>query len=366
MSHLPYRLLTLIASFILAFNSYGTTSQDIGEELPFPTWDDKDKEANMKGTWWEKTAILLPEKPNNAEDETPEPIIMAGNDIMAVNPIPEDLDKVNPHFLPGYIRPVNGLSDPQSLLDEVQSNDIIEMIKLVKEKYGISLYVSIFAKNQDMPPSINAPALARQIFQNGETSALLHIHLDNINATQLALDPQLNSALGIDGSYKLLYTLKQKASRYDNPSDQILESLANLGTYIAEQLPQHQGNQQGVQIHQDIHEIDGVPQVGIVLEEKEKKEEKSIKELIFEAKDQLWLYRFPLIGLGATLIFAILFWIYWRRFHVVRLLRSEPDIRLGAPHGASQSRLFNYCQQDGKQPESVGRTQIREHIRDSA
>ena len=35
-------------------------------------------------------------------------------------------------------------------------------------------------------------------------------------------------------------------------------------------------------------------------------------------------------------------WLVWKNKRVVHLLPSEPDKRLGAPHGASQSRPVNY------------------------
>lgn len=80
----------------------------------------------------------------------PEPA--ANADSPAVDPIPEDFTDVNEYFLPDYIRTSTGLIDPQKLLAEVESNDVIELIKLIKSRYNVNLFVSIFAAGQKVPP----------------------------------------------------------------------------------------------------------------------------------------------------------------------------------------------------------------------
>lgn len=80
----------------------------------------------------------------------------------AVDPIPEDFTDVNEYFLPDYIRTSTGLIDPQKLLAEVESNDVIELIKLIKSRYNVNLFVSIFAAGQKVPlPSMLPPSPAR-------------------------------------------------------------------------------------------------------------------------------------------------------------------------------------------------------------
>ena len=61
---------------------------------------------------------------------------------------------------------------------------------------------------------------------------------------------------------------------------------------------------------------------------------------------------------------VVVLWLVWKNKRVVHLLPSEPDKRLGAPHGASQSRPVNYCMQDSRGPNSIGRRQMRQHMRD--
>lgn len=66
----------------------------------------------------------------------------------------------------------------------------------------------------------------------------------------------------------------------------------------------------------------------------------------------------------SALAAVVVLWLVWKNKRVVHLLPSEPDKRLGAPHGASQSRPVNYCMQDSRGPNSIGRRQMRQHMRD--
>ena len=144
------------------------------QELPLLKWSSKDQQSLMKGTWWETHAPVLPPveaavSPVPSAPETP-----ADADSPAVDPIPEDFTDVNEYFLPEYIRTTTGLIDPQKLLGEVERNDVIELIRLIKDRYNVNLFVSIFAAGQKVPPSVNAPTIARQIFKDKERNLLLH------------------------------------------------------------------------------------------------------------------------------------------------------------------------------------------------
>ena len=163
------------------------------QELPLLKWSSKDQQSLMKGTWWESHAPVLPPveaavSPVPSVPETP-----ADADSPAVDPIPEDFTDVNEYFLPEYIRTTTGLIDPQKLLGEVERNDVIELIRLIKDRYTVNLFVSIFAAGQKVPPSVNAPTIARQIFKDKERNLLLHFHMGDIKSAQIALDPDLSS-----------------------------------------------------------------------------------------------------------------------------------------------------------------------------
>ena len=198
------------------------------QELPALKWTNRDQQSLMRGAWWNANPPLLPPVDAAAVPSSPMPEPAANADSPAVDPIPEDFTDVNEYFLPDYIRTSTGLIDPQKLLAEVESNDVIELIKLIKSRYNVNLFVSIFAAGQKVPPSVNAPTIARQIFRNKERNLLLHFHMGDIKSAQIALDPELSSQLGDAGRRDLLYQVKQDASRFTNPQDELIEAMISL------------------------------------------------------------------------------------------------------------------------------------------
>ena len=169
------------------------------QEFPALKWNARDQQSLMKGTWWEANAPLLPPVDAAVAPSASVPEPSANADSPAVDPVPEDFTDVNEYFLPDYIRTSTGLIDPQKLLTEVESNDVIELIKLIKSRYNVNLFVSIFAAGQKVPPSVNAPTIARQIFKNKERNLLLHFHMGDIKSAQIALDPELSAQIGDAG-----------------------------------------------------------------------------------------------------------------------------------------------------------------------
>ena len=106
------------------------------QELPALKWNARDQQSLMKGTWWEANAPLLPPVDAAVAPSASVPEPSANADSPAVDPVPEDFTDVNEYFLPDYIRTSTGLIDPQKLLTEVESNDVIELIKLIKSRYN--------------------------------------------------------------------------------------------------------------------------------------------------------------------------------------------------------------------------------------
>ena len=49
--------------------------------------------------------------------------------------------------------------------------------------------------------------------------------MGDIKSAQIALDPELSSQLGDAGRRDLLYQVKQDASRFTNPQDELIEEL---------------------------------------------------------------------------------------------------------------------------------------------
>lgn len=332
----------------------------IAQDFPNLKWSDKDLQTLMKGSWWNTNPTLLP----SSEKTTPRTTIpgpSTDTDSPAVDPIPEDFTDVNEYFLPDYIRTTTGLIDPQKLLAEVESNDVIELIKLIKSQYNVNLFVSIFAAEQKVPPSINAPTIARQIFKDNERNLLLHFHVGNIKSAQIALDSELSSRLGDTGRRDLLYQIKQDASRFTNPQDELIEAIISLAKRTESVIAT---TPKSTITALATDNPDGIPEANITILEPEE-----AKESTFHTMIKTWM-DFALANVAgiilhiSILIAVIVFWLIWKNKRIVHLLPSEPDIRLGAPNGASQSRPVNYCMQNGQKPDSIGRRQIRQHMRD--
>ena len=167
------------------------------QELPLLKWSSKDQQSLMKGTWWETHAPVLPPveaavSPVPSAPETP-----ADADSPAVDPIPEDFTDVNEYFLPEYIRTTTGLIDPQKLLGEVERNDVIELIRLIKDRYNVNLFVSIFAAGQKVPPSVNAPTIARIKIMSNLDIAEHRIPQDGHFRARLETGPDVNVRVSI-------------------------------------------------------------------------------------------------------------------------------------------------------------------------
>lgn len=332
------------------------------QDLPALQWSSKDQQAVMRGTWWNTNSTLLP--PVEADNAQPKPTVpapLADSDSPAVDPVPENLESVDEYFLPEYIRTSNGLIDPQKLLAEVERHDVIELIHLIKTRYKVNLFVSIFAAGQKVPPAINAPTIARQIFRNTERNLLLHFHVGDIKSAQIALDPDLSARLGDEGRRDLLYRIKQDASRFTDPQDELLTAMASLAEKTAADLaasPKPQAPSLSLNDPADI------PEANVEIMESEEAPESHMTMMIKAWMNFALANVFGIIIHVSSLVALVLIWLIWKNKRVVLLLPSEPDKRLSAPHGASQSRPVNYCMQEGRHPNSLGRKQMRQHMRD--
>lgn len=325
------------------------------ENEPTLKWTANDQKALMKGTLWSEFPSVLPNLSDTAETPITPSSVTVSSDNPAVEPIPENHDVVDEYFLPSYIRTNTGLIDPQKLLSETERHDVEELIQRVKKQYKVNLFVSIFAAHQKIPPSINAPTVARQVFIEDEKNLLLHFHIGNIKATQIALDKELTAQLGDAGRRDLLYHIKQDASKFTDPQDELIAAIISfirqaegdlrqkpLPTTTAEKKPE-------------------IPKVNIIIKEEEKKQESALATLIKSWSEYALQNITGFIIHAVILIAFILTWIIWRNKRVVTLYASEPDVRLSAPNGASQSRIVKF--NPSNSPNSLSRQQMREHMR---
>ncbi len=313
-------------------------------------WKEEDLADLMKGVWWEHVTPLLPEM---TDSKTPVASLpKPDDDAPMVDLIPEEFESVNEYFLPEYICKESSLIDPQKLLTEVERQDVLALIDLVKEVYNINLYVSIFARGQKVPASVNAPAVSRQIFEVGKRNLLLHYHVGDIKNVQVALDPDLSARLGDAGRRDLLYCVKQDAGIYTYPQDELIAAMISLversraGLTLAP----------AATVQDTIApERAYVPKVNLEVKKPEESKDAAMKKK-FKVWGEWALANLKVI-LGAlfALLAPLIIWLVRRHNRVLRLLPSEPDRRLSAPNGASQSRPVNYRTQERVKQDSHGR-----------
>lgn len=334
--------------------------QDRPEGSSMPEWTEKDQKSVLLGKWWDSVSSLLPGVPSDDEKDAPIPAVSA-SETSPVDPFPENFERVDEQFLPQYIRPSGiGLIDPQKLLTEVERDDVLLLMARLQEQFGIHVYVSIFAKGQSVPPEVNAPTLARQVFQPGERSMLLHVHLGDVQSMQIAADQEMNDAMGDRRRRIVLHHIKENASVFTDPMDQLLEAMAAMAHYAREESREAMTQTKpGISLSGT-----NIPSVNVEITEPEGVKKNSIGALVKVWEEEMLAYRdLLLIGLVGVILFATgYFW--FRSKRPVHLLPSEADVRLGAPHGAGISRGINYGDREGTQPDSVSRQQMRDHMRD--
>lgn len=327
-----------------------------------PEWTKDDQKAALQGKWWNQISLLLPGPPTS-EEKAGEPPVPAATAVekSPVDPFPENFSRVDEQFLPEYIRPIGvGLIDPQKLLTEIERDDVLVLISKLMDQFGIHAYVSIFAKDQAVPPEVNAPTLARQIFKPGERSMLLHVHLGDVKSMQVAMDQEMTDKLGDRGRRILLHRIKENASAYSDNMDQLMEALVAMAVYgQPDQQDAGAYGKTGVSVSSA-----NIPVVNVDITEPEGVKKNSIGELVKHWEEKLAVYRNYLV-IGLALFIFLGFVYFWRRsVRPVHLLPTEPDVRLGGPNGAGISRGINYGDREGTQPDSVSRRQMRDHMRD--
>lgn len=334
--------------------------EKIDPELP--VWSEDEQKAMLNGTIWEDMPDLLP---SNVKVEHNEPAVVTPSfteEKGVVEPFPENFQKVHEKFLPEYIRPLEaGLIDPQRLLNEVERQDVLMLIAKIRKETGGYIYVSLFAPGQVVPPEINAPALARQIFKKGQRSLLLHIHYGDVKATQIACDPEMTAKLEDNGRRLLVSKVKERSSLFTDPQDCLIESIYALVELASPEMRALFLEEKQKMTPQSV----GVPEVNVTFTEKEEIQEKHFTEKINEMFAQYQGYAYIAMYGGVALALLLGFYLWSRNCRPVHLLRTESDKRLGAVNGAGISRSVNYGFREDSSPDSVARKQMRDHMRDN-
>lgn len=333
-----------------------------GSEQEMPVISDEDRQLILQGSWWDHYPSLLPDlsdPPLTEEEIGVAPSLVEQGPL--VDSFPENFQSLHEQFLPEYIRQASGkLIDPQRLLGEIERDDALSLIGALEREYGLQIYVSVFAPGQEVPPEVNAPALARQIFTGEERSILLHVHYGEVTSLQIACDVKWMESIGDQGRRALLARIKENASLYTDSQDSLLEAVAAMVLYAQPGMAEMLKVEQEAAIAQKAK----VPPVDIDFIETEKEEKSRLGDLIKQMAGSLSEWAMPVLaGLGLLVLLGAAY--LWRRnLRPVTLAPSEPDRRLGAPFGAGVSRVVSYGDKNDSNPDSIPRQQMRDHLKD--
>lgn len=328
-----------------------------------PRMGEKDRALLLKGVWWDMYPPILPdagemEKIRNEVRHVPFSLV---DEQPIVDIIPEDDKKIHEQYLPEYIRQAEkGLIDPQLLLNEVHHEDAVGLISALEAYSSIKIYVSIFSKEQEVPPEVNAPALARQIFKEGERSVLLHVHYGQIARLQIICDAKWMEQMGDKARRSLVSKVKEAASVYTYPQDSMMEAIAATIVYLEPDANELSG---AVKKEQE-QSRDHVPAVDVELVEPEVVKKSGLSDMIKKlAGEAQGYFAYAIWGVIGLVMIAII--IYWKRYVTpVHLTPIEVDKRLGAPYGAGVSTAVNYGGREDSDPQSLYRRQMRDHLKD--
>ncbi|UQT46322.1 hypothetical protein M5E88_09450 [Akkermansia muciniphila] len=152
--------------------------------------------------------------------------------------------------------------------------------------------------------------------------------MGDIKSAQIALDPELSSQLGDAGRRDLLYQVKQDASRFTNPQDELIEAMislarrteADMASAPRPTLPALEPDNPA-----------SIPEANITIQEPEEAQESSLHAMM-----KAWM-TFALANVAGIILHisvlaaVVVLWLVWKNKRVVHLLPSEPDKRLGAP-----------------------------------
>ncbi len=348
-------------SAVVSAYSQDEGNQSGGVSMELPLISDADRQLILDGSWWDLNPPLLPE-PGEIEslEESAGPVSTFAERDPIVDVIPEDHAAVLEIFLPEYIKQASRLLiDPQRLLGEIERDDVISLINVLESNYGIKVYVSIFAAGQEVPPEINAPTLARQIFKPSERSILLHAHYGQVPAFQIACDAEWMEKMGDKGRRALLAQVKESASIYTNAQDSLIEAVTAMVLYARPEMETLLGDQTGPGAAEPLN----IPEVPVEFIEEEKEDKKGLLGYLAPYGELAQQNISLILGSVAFLVLVAVLFLWYRNLRPVRLMESEADRRLGAPNGAGASRAAGYGDKSDSEPDSIPRQQMRAHLR---
>lgn len=317
--------------------------KQVAEALP--VIDEETNGAILRGDWWDDNPTMLV----NPSDDTPQvealmlPISLDERSVL--NPVPKNDEIVDEYFLPYYIKPAAGLSDPQAILSEMEQDDIKALIASLKKEFKYDCYVSVFKNKQEVPASINAPSLARQIFTPKHKSVLIHYHEGDVASIQVVFDDATTTLMDDTRRRAIVSLVKRDTNVYSHPSDMIacaLISAIEHAEYLRAEGKVRTDGMPTTRLKDLDSSLVAIPDVAIEIPEKDSKVG-LIKKLLVWCGEHLGSGSYVILGSLLLLVVALTVLIWWRRCkRKVLLMPSCVERRLGAKNGAGFSRFISY------------------------
>lgn len=331
------------ALFAQASRATAPTPQSASFQEGMPQWNKEDLAKFLQGEAF-AGEDLIPQ-----EDEQADPEIAGITTIET--PVPDndssmDAGTIAPGFLPLYNPQDKNqlLIDPQSILTSQESADIAQLLRDIKEVTNVTIYLTVFGKDQKIPPALNAPTLSREIFDNRNDLILVEYHLDNFLKTQVIYSNDIGFALDTDKRRKILDFVQIKAAEFTNTQDRLWHLLYSLG----KQIPTIKAYVKKAKLDHTNDIV--IPVIDYPAPAKQDTPDNKSTDFLQIAKDFFFTFGLPILCIilfVGTFIGGI-FYINSRKRYQLISHHGPSDKRLGAPNGTNTARVLYYSRQTKK------------------
>ena len=242
-----------------------------------------------------------------------------------------------------YAQPTSScLVDPQGLLSSVERADVEYALKAFNAHAPYTLYIALFKSAQEIPMEISVGTLVRSLAAPGEYAVLLLYGLGDIPRLEVGYhEIDLKDGDRHAWQEKALLAARTHGSGVSG----LLAAAGSLHDSLQPATASLPPQEQRTSLQ--------VPLIPVEMREDESAEEVTYKDELLMLMENPYM-RHVLWGLCLLLVPVLLFvaLYFWRR-HFGRLLKSEPDVRLGAPFGSGVSRNVHYL--EGREVKKVSK-----------
>lgn len=305
-----------------------------------PEWITEDQSRMFRGEWFAGEEILPDESEKidladeafslDAPDESVSPAEQSGE-------IPKEL---MPLYLPQ--KADQQLMDPQLLLSEQEQADIAKLLEEIREVTGITVYLTVFNHGQKVPPSLNAPSLARHIFGGRPSCVLVEYYRGSLSPVQVVYSEDLGHCLDAQKRKELLDAAQKQAAEYADDLDILWHFLNAQGNQFPGILNLSRSTPMATHID--------VPKIDYKFRETPASPKKAPAKIDYAEKAQeTWdHYGTTFLILFSLLIVSTGAYLLWQRKRIHPLISQPVRKRMGAPHGTGTTRVLHYSGQVSK------------------